>query len=703
MRLLDHKRPLTRIVLFLVLFLTAVLSSSTQTSPTIAPEPAFLAYKCEFQAETNSARIRAVLTGSDGLPIPRNAYTVSVSATATGEVLPPERVTTTIVETRPPLRMMLVIDATDTVPISNIVNALRNELAPRLQVLDEVALVTFGQQIFTYTEFYYTDKNRLINDHLSNLKTSSGDNRVYDAILRGVIDLPLDSNLRQVVLVITDSGRRDEEQTTIDRIIEEANEKNVQVFNIGYYTRDKPDHEELTTIANETEGYVWIYANEQNTRASIEAAMNEYLEALVEALDSEILLTVDMHGQEPDANGRVLFDLAVTASDAPLLSTQIGCPVENLNHEIRFFEGLKDEIDGITTTTPIDFEVTIDTPLNPEETTIVFWVDDNPVQTSESTVYSFDSPEWQPGDHTIGAQLIDRYNQVLATTDTITVSIQHILELDVYNVDGTVSSGITNIEISGNPDLELEGVIVTVTSTNDPEQSYFLSDTPLSFQNGKTSLVVEDLPTTIRTLFPDLTGGDTVQIKATVPSPSGNGPLLAESNNVTFTLAALPLPEPPRYDPEDYIPAAIILFLATLNLLLFRWVKQLRIRKIINRPDDDELSQQLMAITVRRDTGKQTHTLTKKTIFIGRGSTNDINLGDAANISRQHGIIMWRKGDWYYSNRKRRIKTRINGKWQRGFVFKRLEAVTEMEIGHVYLIFHSNAQRDLSDFMTTNL
>jgi hypothetical protein len=64
---------------------------------------------------------------------------------------------------------------------------------------------------------------------------------------------------------------------------------------------------------------------------------------------------------------------------------------------------------------------------------------------------------------------------------------------------------------------------------------------------------------------------------------------------------------------------------------------------------------------------------------------------------------MWRKQGWYYSNRKRRLKTRINGKWRRGFVFCKLEPVTELEIGQVYLIFHSNAQRDLSDFITTNL
>jgi pSer/pThr/pTyr-binding forkhead associated (FHA) protein len=137
--------------------------------------------------------------------------------------------------------------------------------------------------------------------------------------------------------------------------------------------------------------------------------------------------------------------------------------------------------------------------------------------------------------------------------------------------------------------------------------------------------------------------------------------------------------------------------------LLFRWVGRKRVGRVINYPDDVELSPQLMTITVHRDGVKQPHTLTKKTVYVGRGSSNDINLGDDPNISRQHGVVMWRKGEWYYSNRKRPVMTRINGKRYRGLMLFKLKPVTELEIGGATLIFHSNAQQDISDFIKTNL
>jgi pSer/pThr/pTyr-binding forkhead associated (FHA) protein len=109
-----------------------------------------------------------------------------------------------------------------------------------------------------------------------------------------------------------------------------------------------------------------------------------------------------------------------------------------------------------------------------------------------------------------------------------------------------------------------------------------------------------------------------------------------------------------------------------------------------------------MNITMRRGDLKQSHTLTRKTVNVGRGSTNDINLGDDANVSRQHGTIIWRKNNWWYSNRKKDTMTKINGKKIRGLKLVKLEPVTEIEIGQTLLVFHSNAQQDVSDFIKTN-
>jgi pSer/pThr/pTyr-binding forkhead associated (FHA) protein len=89
--------------------------------------------------------------------------------------------------------------------------------------------------------------------------------------------------------------------------------------------------------------------------------------------------------------------------------------------------------------------------------------------------------------------------------------------------------------------------------------------------------------------------------------------------------------------------------------------------------------------------------------MVGRGSTNDINLGDDPNISRQHGVIMWRNGNWYYSNRKRRAIAVINGKRKIGFVWVKLVPITEIEIGSTLLIFHSSAQQDISELIKTNI
>jgi hypothetical protein len=154
---------------------------------------------------------------------------------------------------------------------------------------------------------------------------------------------------------------------------------------------------------------------------------------------------------------------------------------------------------------------------------------------------------------------------------------------------------------------------------------------------------------------------------------------------------------------DQWVPPAAIIGLLALNLLLYRMIGRRRIMKLITTPDNIDLSPQLMNITMRRGDIKQSHTLTRKTVNVGRGSTNDINLGDDPNISRQHGAIIWRKNNWWYSNRKKDTMAKINGKKVRGLHLVKLEPVTEIEIGQTLLVFHSNAQQDVSDFIKTNL
>jgi hypothetical protein len=244
-------------------------------------------------------------------------------------------------------------------------------------------------------------------------------------------------------------------------------------------------------------------------------------------------------------------------------------------------------------------------------------------------------------------------------------------------------------------------------------------------------LTIPDLQATLHGLFsnPNLTG---YQISAQVPAPSAGQQPLAQSNIITITLLAatpsatatavagasqsagsgtplLPAVSLPSISlpPGTNVPLVgsiiLSLILLIINYILLRRVYGMRINRMINSVDDFDLSDQLMTMTIQQDGIRKSTILTKKTMYVGRGSFNDINLGDDEKVSRQHGVVMWRKGQWYYANRKPLVKTRINGKRFRGYALYKLEPVTELQIGDAYLYFHSNAQQDISELAQTNL
>ena len=178
--------------------------SAQEETPLPNPTPAFVAYQCVFQAASNSIQIQAVLTGSDGRPVPQGNYTVSVTPSGTTAPLAPEQVSYAPVSERPPLQMVIVLDITDTVPITNIVSSISGHLAGQLNPQDEAALITFSEEISPATQFY-SDKNRLINEHMTDLLTLEGDNRLYDAMIEAMGAFPFNSQSRKIVLVVTDS------------------------------------------------------------------------------------------------------------------------------------------------------------------------------------------------------------------------------------------------------------------------------------------------------------------------------------------------------------------------------------------------------------------------------------------------------------------------------------------------------------------
>ncbi len=689
-------RRFTAVILFAFFLIAPVRAQDEPPSPAAA----FVAYDCVFQPQTNSVEIHAELRDSDGVAMSPQTYTVSVDGMESVRPVQP----------RPPLQMVIVLDITDTVPIEQIVDAISVNLMPKLNVLDEVALITFSEEVSPPTQFY-TDKNRLINEHMIDLNALEGENHLYDAILSSLSAFPLGSNARKTVLVLTDSGRRDAPQATTQEIIDTAKRSKIEIYPIGFYSRDKPDEDELQTLANGTGGFAWLYTEEQNSRATIGAAVNNFLDDYVRALDNEIALSVDMQGQTPDATGQVLLDITVTPNDEPVLTDSISCPLEVLRHAINFVQ----MPDNLIVSGRADVAISVDTPINPDELLVIFRANDEIVQNSTDSTYTFNAAEVPPGYYSIGAQLWNRSNETLATTPTtIQIYAQQVLQLGTSSGATQALEGVTQFEASHNPSIPLPEARFTVTSVADPTQIFDLGRA--TFQpDGKAILTLDDVYTRMQALFPTMTDASQFRVAAFVPGVSPDDPNMAFSNDLVISVkqpgqvaapteippvvASVPQPTAPNWT----LPVALVVLFAVANILLFRWAGRRRILRIINNPDDHELSPQVMTVTVHRGDTRRPHTLTKKTIFIGRGSSNDINLGDDPNISRQHGVIMWRRRGWYYSNRKGQAVVRINGKRYRGFIFYKLEPVTEIEIGATLLLFHSSAQQDVSDFIKTNL
>ncbi len=152
-------------------------------------------------------------------------------------------------------------------------------------------------------------------------------------------------------------------------------------------------------------------------------------------------------------------------------------------------------------------------------------------------------------------------------------------------------------------------------------------------------------------------------------------------------------------------PIILAVILLIIDFVLFKQVRKARIKRTIAGADKHDLPAQLMCVTVSRGTaGRQTYMLTKKTMYVGRGSGNDIQLEDDANVSRQHGAILWRKQNWYFANRKPKVRTKIAGKLYKGLALVKLENPADIELGSYQLVFHSTEQRqDISDLVKTNL
>ncbi len=682
------------------------------------PEPntnvTMVVYQCRFNSDDYSANIRASLQGIDGLPIPRETYNVEVRNADTGQVVPPDLVEVITLPERPPLQMILLLDVTDTMPLQPIINAISDELLPQLQVEDRVALVTFTDSASPRTQFY-TDKNRLVNEYILDLSVREGDNRIYDVLYDTILDFSLGVDDRQVILVVTDSGRRFDDQRTVDEIVERADRENVQVYGVGFNSgADVPDVRDLTEIANRTGGYVWVWDSNIISRDAIEEGVGDNFTQYVQTLNSEILVNVDLEGELPDASGFITFRVQVSTNNEEIITDRIACPVEALQHSIAF----RDDVQDSTVRGPVDILVEFETDLASDQVVPVFLVNDDVVQDNGETVLRFNDPGIQPGYYSIGAQLRSRDGELLATTDrAINFYVQGDVDLSpvVAGIDGVaLTPGEQRYQVNADPEFDLPPAQFLIAPASNPDNAQRLGDSE-PFVNGVALKVVQDARAAVNELFPG-NNEENFIVTARVSGISPGDPSQAVSNSFDVFIP-LPAPDPVIGEENQgaltrvpfnafnfsVIPWGFSLVFLLVNVLLFRSVGRSRVRRLINRPDNWELPAQLLMLTIRREGLKQQHTLTKKTINIGRGTNNDINLGDDPNISRNHGVIMYREGEWWYSNRKRRAVTRINGKRKTGFVWVHLTPITEIEVGNTLLIFHSSAQKDVSELVKTNL
>ncbi len=713
----------------------AVSGSGNQVVPggffnptTRSNEATFVTYDCDFQPTSNSVLIRAGLAGSDARAILRDEYTLEVRAGEFGTIINPDRVTVTNLAQRPPIDLVVVFDTTETVPILEVVSAFSSGLAEELAFEDRVALVRFDTEVYPATQFY-TDKNLMIANHLINPTINRGANVLYDAIYEGLnvfINEAEPSGRRRALLVITDSGRRPERaQTPTQDLIARSIAANAPIYSIGYFYVDQPDRGELLQLATATNGYAWIYEGEER-RAAIGAAVAEYLNEFVRLLNSEVEISIDLSGQQlqPPGEAGLPFSMTLQAQNERLLSVVVNCPVRALNSSIAFADLQQNQV----LVEPQTFTVAVNTELNDEDTLVAFWVNDQLEQNSGSRFFELDVPSYPPGPYTLRAELRDSANTVLTSTLDIPVFFQQALRLGTVNGVTEDLTGPVEFQAIANVGVSLPEIVFQIVPQGQEDLPDAVRDVSRAAlrSDSRALFTIDNIRPYLRNLFPD--GGTDYLLRAIVPGAAGDPPL-AESE-LAFTISSAPETEAERLAREGgrgavggiiladedwtvtlgrvvrnpYVaPILGIIITLIINVLLFRQVARVRIRRMIYMPDDIEMSDRMMAVTTRRSGVVRTYPLTKKTVFVGRGSQNDINIGDDVGISRQHGVVMWRRGRWYYANRHARSVTRIDGRRTRGFNLRVLEPITELEIGNTHLYFHSNAQQDISELTKTNL
>ncbi|MBE2183824.1 MAG: FHA domain-containing protein [Anaerolineae bacterium] len=685
--------------------------SAQQAGITTSAEPQFSAYTCVFNPATGRAEIRATLIDGAGNAMPPENVTFAVSRVGASSPLPPDAAVVSVADPRPPLQMIVVLDVTSTMPLEQVRDSLLAGLLSPMPFEDSVALITFAQVASDISQFY-NDKNALYNDLLFSLSAQDSPNHLNDAILAGLEATQPNSPNRQVVLVITDSTPQ-VEQATPEEIITRAQASHTQIIPIALHNlSDTPDDEALFALANATRGFGFAYDGDKRAEA-IEAGLTNIFGRVLNVLNSEIVISVDLTGQTPDETGFIPFDITVEPNSGGSLTDRVSCPqppvessVEGRSELPQFAVAFTNVVEGSRINDPGTLEVAVQ-PFDqlPLDAQFVFWLDDEITSESPEAIFPFDPQSLDPGRHTVRVELRDSSGDRLATTPTLNLFTRRALSLTTASGNTTQLSGAVTIQ-ANNVTQNMGEVQFRAAEASNPDVSFPIGTAQVT--NDTAALEIPDIQNVANNLFPPAEGqeGWNLLISAAAPSTAEGDPPLGESiSPLVVSVAPKPAFSIEEVAKSPLPPIILAVLLLLVDFFLFKQIRKTRIKRTIAGADKHDLPAQLMCVTVSRGTaGRQTYMLTKKTMYVGRGSGNDIQLEDDANVSRQHGAILWRKQNWYFANRKPKVRSKIAGKLYKGLALVKLENPTDIELGSYQLVFHSTEQKqDISDLVKTNL
>lgn len=674
--------------LLLVLMLMAAGVLRAQDSN----DAALLAHTCVYNTETEQSEIRLSLFDASGAAVVLTTETLTLIRDATGEEIPDEAITITPLEVREPVSLVYLLDRTDTMPLDEVLPVVRDGLTNRLREQDEVSVLDFGNEIQNRSPFY-DDMAVVINDLLADPAIIFGDNVLNDALLEAVEAVGGDepTNSRRVVLLVTDSTPNETDQVSTQAVIDAAVENKVQIFAIGFQdAQDSASPRHLFGLANATEGFAWFF-DDETTRADIAARVGTLLNEFHNVLNREVLLTVDLAGQVSPGIAQVGLEVAVQVDDQTTVTDVVNCrvvteaPPTPTAVPVDYTLDWADRFDDLTLLSD-DTTVSVapEPPLDSGDRRINFLVDDEVRQSQSALDFTINLAELDlsPGPHQLSAELRDVSGEtVLATAPTITFFVD--LPLTLTTASGATTDLFGSITIVAEGDASVAGETVNFTAERG-DDSVSLGSAVMD-DSGTARLVVPAIDRRIDEIAPGY-AGEPIIVTATIPSASAGAPDLAVSDRLAITVRILPI-----WLREPWIALAVALTLLLLNWLVNRRIHVRRILRLIAFPDGHPLpgGQKIKLTVVREDQSRTEYPLDHPTFLIGRGSEyNDINLSETnPNISRQHGAVIWRRRRWYYTNRKNRLKTRIDGHYRSRVRLIHLKPGMMIEIGQARLIF----------------